>query len=71
VAGFVFCKDEAMRRKNREKSPVGFRKRKAGRTGKKQRSGIYVKEQNEVREKLLVNKCYLYEVYNSPAAPAL
>lgn len=35
VAGFVFCKGEAMRRKNREKNQVGLRKRKARRLGKK------------------------------------
>lgn len=39
VAGFVFCKGEAVRRKNKEKNQVGFRKRKAGRWGKKKDVG--------------------------------
>lgn len=39
VAGFVFCKGEAVRRKNKEKNQVGFRKRKAGRWGEKKDVG--------------------------------
>ena len=71
VAGFVFCKGEAMRRKNREKNQVGLRKRKAERWEKTKMWGSYVKDQNGDREKLLINKYYLYKVCNSPVSSSL
>lgn len=66
VAGYVFCKSEAMRREIREK--YWLRERKAGRLGKKQRSGSYIKEQNKDREKLLINNI-IYMKYKRSSQP--